>query len=166
MFSSNLSVSEFVLAEQEQAFPIRQVMGSSVYKIGYQMGGIQLPTGEIKGLMRPLRDVYLHAIFRMQREAQQLGAHAVIGVRLEEKRRDASIWTPKNVIEVKATGTAVALDREDVPEKPALSGLSGRNSTRCGAPAVPPPAWFSARVSTIKFRRGLRCLLFRLVSVR
>ncbi len=126
VFQSNLSVSEFVLAEQERAIPIRQVMGNSVYKIGYQLAGIQLPTGEIKGLMRPLRDVYIHAVFRIQQEAQQLGAHAVIGVRLEEKRKYAPLWTPKNVIQVKATGTAVALVGEDVPEKPALSGLSGQ----------------------------------------
>jgi uncharacterized protein YbjQ (UPF0145 family) len=126
VFNSNLSVSEFVLAGQEEAVPIRQVMGNSVYKIGYQLGGARFPTGEIKGLMRPLRDVYLHAIFRMQQEAQQLGAHAVIGVRLAENRKHASLWTPKNVIQVKATGTAVALYGEDVPEKPALSGLSGQ----------------------------------------
>jgi uncharacterized protein YbjQ (UPF0145 family) len=126
MFTSNLSAREFVLAEQEKAIPIRQVMGNSVYQIGNHINGIRLATGEIKGLMRPLRDVYFHAIFRMQREAQELGAHAVIGVRLDEKRKHAQIWTPKNILDVKATGTAVALDREDVPEKPALSGLSGQ----------------------------------------
>lgn len=126
VFHSNLSVSEFVLAEQEGAVPIRQVMGNSIFKIGYQLTGIQLPTGEIKGLMRPLRDVYLHAIFRMQREAQGLGAHAIVGVRLEEKRKYPHLWTPKNVIEVKTTGTAVALDGEDVPEKPVISRLSGQ----------------------------------------
>ncbi len=126
MFTSNLSAREFVLAEQEKAVPIRQVMGNSVYKIANQIVGVRLATGEIKGLMRPLRDVYLHAIFRMQREAQELGAHAVIGVRLDEKRKYGQLWTPKNIIDVKATGTAVALDRKDVPEKPALSGLSGQ----------------------------------------
>lgn len=126
MFDRNLSVSEFVLAGQEKATPLRQVMGNSVYQIGNHVSGLRLSTGEVKGLMRPLRDVYLHAIFRMKREAQELGAHAVIGVRLEEKRKYAQLWTPKNVIQVKATGTAVALEGEDVPEKPALSGLSGQ----------------------------------------
>ena len=126
VFNSNLSVSEFILAAQEQAAPIRQVMGNSVYKVGYQMAGIRLDTGEIKGLIRPLRDVYLHALFRLQHDAQEAGAHAVIGVRLEEKRKYPWLWTPKNIIEVKATGTAVTLSGEDVPEKPAISGLSGQ----------------------------------------
>ena len=126
MFTSNLSVSEFVLAEQEEAVPIQQVMGNSAYKVAYQVAGIRHATGEIKGLMRPLRDVYLCALYRMREEAQQLGAHAVIGVRLEQKRRHPHLWAPNNVIQVKATGTAVALGTGDVPEQPALSGLSGQ----------------------------------------
>lgn len=126
MFNSSLSVSEFVLAAAEKALPLRQVMGNSVYQIGNQGPGLRLATGEVKSLLRPWRDAYLYAVFRMQREAQQLGAHAVIGVRLEQKRKYPRLWTPKNILEVQAAGTAVALDGEDVPEKPALSGLSGQ----------------------------------------
>lgn len=126
MFNSSLSVSEFVLADQEKALPIRQVMGNSVYQIGNQGSGLRFVTGEIKELTRPWRDAYLYAVFRMQREAQQLGAHAVIGVRLEQKRKYPKLWTPKNIIEVQAAGTAVILVGKDVPEKPALFGLSGQ----------------------------------------
>ena len=46
MFTSNLSAREFVLAEQEKAIPIRQVMGNSVYQIGNQISGIRLATGD------------------------------------------------------------------------------------------------------------------------
>ena len=126
MFTSNLSVNEFVLSQQSKLTPLGQVMGNSAYCLNRSVFDNRIDTGEIKALTRPLLEVYLKALYGLQQNAKRLQAHAVIGVRLEQTRKYKRLWTPKNVIEVKAIGTAVGWERKEVPEKPYLSGLSGQ----------------------------------------
>jgi len=65
----------------------------------------------------------LLAISRLQQEARLLGAHGVIGVRLE---RQAYEWG-ENLLEFAARGTAVALPGLPVPEHPFVCALSGQD---------------------------------------
>lgn len=133
MFTSNLSVNEFVLSKQSKLTPLGQVMGNSAYCLNRSVFDNRVDTGEIKALSRPLREVYLKAFCGLQQEARRLQAHIVIGVRLEETRKYRHLWTPKNVIEVKAIGTAVAWEAGEAPENASLSGLSGQElyTLRC-----------------------------------
>ena len=126
MFTSNLSVNEFVLGRKCEIAPLGQVMGNSAYCLNQSVFNTRINTGEIKALARPLLAVYLKALHDMQQAAKQLQAHAVIGVRIEQTRRHTQLWTPKNVIEVKVMGTAVAWNVSEIPEQPYLSGLTGQ----------------------------------------
>ena len=126
MFTSNLSVSEFVLAGKEEVVPRGQVMGNSVYSFDLNVAQQRLGTGEIKPLTRPLLDVYLQALARLQRGAQLLGADTVIGLRLEEARKFPTLWRPKNVLTVKAVGTAVNLGAGECPATPVLAAVTGQ----------------------------------------
>jgi len=65
----------------------------------------------------------LLAISRLQQEARLLGAHGVIGVRLE---RQAYEWG-ENLLEFAARGTAVVLPGVPVPEHPFVCALSGQD---------------------------------------
>lgn len=126
MFTSNLSVNEFVLSRKCKLAPLGQVMGNSACCLNQSVFNNRIDPGEIKALARPLLAVYLKALHEMQQAAKQLQAHAVIGVRLEQTRRYKQLWTPKNVIEVKVIGTAVSWNVSELPEQPYLSGLTGQ----------------------------------------
>ncbi len=121
-FTSNLSVNEFALAASEGLRPLGQVMGSTVYHVGWQYTPMyashELTTiSEAQSYARHL------AISRLQQEARLLGASGVIGVRLERKSYD---WGA-NLIEFAASGTAVALPGAGLPPKnPFVCALSGQ----------------------------------------
>lgn len=126
MFTSSFSVNEFVLGKQCELASLGQVMGNCAYRLNRSIFDSRINTGEIKALARPLLEAYHKALYDMQQAAKQLQAHAVIGIRLEQTRKHKQLWTPKNVIEVKVTGTAVAWRASELPEKPYLSGLTGQ----------------------------------------
>ena len=120
-FTSNLSVNELALAATEGVRPLGQVMGSTVYHVGWQFTPLYRST-ELTALSHAQYHARLLAISRLQQEARLLGAHGVIGVHLE---RQAYTWG-ENLIEFSARGTAVALPEMPLPEHPFVCALSGQ----------------------------------------
>ena len=120
-FTSNLSVNELALAVSEGVRPLGQVMGSTIYHVGWQYTPMYAST-ELVTLSHAQYHARLLAISRLQQEARLLGAHGVIGVRLE---RQAYEWGA-NLLEFAARGTAVALPDMAVPEHPFVCALSGQ----------------------------------------
>ena len=96
-------------------------MGSTIYHVGWQYTPMYSST-ELVTLSHAQYHARLLAISRLQQEARLLGAHGVIGVRLE---RQAYAWG-ENLLEFAARGTAVALPGIPVPEHPFVCALSGQ----------------------------------------
>ena len=120
-FTSNLSVNELALAGAEGVRPLGQVMGSTVYHVGWQYTPMYA-SAELVTLSYAQTHARQLALSRLQQEAKLLGAHGVIGVRLERKSYD---WGA-NLIEFAASGTAVALSDRPAPEDPFVCALSGQ----------------------------------------
>ena len=120
-FTSSLSVNEFALTVSEGVRPLGQVMGSTIYHVGWQYTPMYSST-ELVVLSHAQYHARLLALSRLQQEAKLLGAHGVIGVRLERKTYD---WG-ENLLEFAARGTAVALPDVPVPEHPFVCALSGQ----------------------------------------
>ena len=120
-FTSNLSVNEFVLAASDGVRPLGQVMGSTVYHVGWQYQPVW-QSMELVTLSHAQHQARSLALSRLQQEAKLLGAHGVIGVRLE---RQSYEWG-QNLIEWTVRGTAVSLDGEPVPSLPFVCALSAQ----------------------------------------
>jgi uncharacterized protein YbjQ (UPF0145 family) len=105
IFTSTLSPSETLVAGLTGLEPISQVMGSSVYHVGFR-GYVDAWDG---GELTPLTAAYEHArslaLSRMQQEAQLLGAHVVVDVRFLSRGYD---WAG-DLLEFTAVGTAVRI---------------------------------------------------------
>jgi len=145
MFTSNFSVNEFALSKQSKLVPLGQVMGNSAYCLNLSVFNQRIDTGEIKALTRPLLEVYLKALYSMQQDAKQRQAHAVIGVRLEQTRKYKRLWTPKNVLEVKAIGTAVSWEVRQSGsflKSPIFRDCQDKSSMRFSARVIIRSAWF------------------------
>lgn len=138
-FTSDLSTADFALCHQLGLRPLAQVMGSSIYQVGYEQGwpGESLAGGgllfgggegyvaEMETLSRAWNEARERSLARLAREAALVGADVVVGVEL---RTDVSTFgdsvsTP--VIDYAAIGTAVR-----APE-----GGAGRRA-RDGAPVL------------------------------
>jgi uncharacterized protein YbjQ (UPF0145 family) len=123
LFTSDLSVSEFVLAAKEGLQPVTQVMGSAFYRIGWTglYGG--MASGEMDGVSNSYNTARSLAIRRLQQEAKLARAHAVIGVHVTTGVYE---WA-SNMIEFTAIGTAVRLEGAPLPEVPSATNLSGQD---------------------------------------
>ncbi len=121
-FTSNLSVNELALTASEGLRPLGQVMGSTVYHVGWQYTPMYA-SHELTTISEAQSHARHLAVSRLQQEARLLGASGVIGVRLERKSYD---WGA-NLIEFAASGTAVALpDDASPPKNPFVCALSGQ----------------------------------------
>jgi len=112
LFTSDLSVGEFALLRAIGLRPLAQVMGSSIYHVGWQqrpgawgmqMGGVSQELGVISEAWNAAR---LRAFGRLEQEAKLVGADAVVGVRLKVGQHDWAV----GAIEYVAVGTAVRID--------------------------------------------------------
>jgi uncharacterized protein YbjQ (UPF0145 family) len=117
LFTSNLSVNGFVLGEQLGLDPICQVMGSSIYKMGWQMQGWQ--TGELSVQTEALNRSRALALGRLRQEAELAGADAVVGVTISRGEHDFV----GDGIEFIAQGTAVRVRGATPGGEPALTDL-------------------------------------------
>ncbi len=132
LFTSDLSVREFLLTEDANCKPITQVMGSSVYHIGL-IPDYKGKTGEITTLSEGHRNARRRALSRLEQEAQIVGADAVIGVRIEERlittgARGKGGDDGDEIIEFNVVGTAVRATWIDHPQgHPILTDLSGQD---------------------------------------
>ena len=120
-FTSNLSVNELALTTGEGLRPLGQVMGSTVFHVGWQRIPIY-QSMELVALSHAQYQARQLALSRLQQEARLLGAHGVIGVRLDRRSYE---WGA-NLIEFAAVGTAVAVPGQTVPEHPFVCALSGQ----------------------------------------
>jgi uncharacterized protein YbjQ (UPF0145 family) len=102
LFTSDLSVSEFVLLEQMGWRPLGLVLGSSIYHVGIQYGNFY-QNQELPYLSAAMYEARELAMSRMEEEADVLGADGVVGVRLEV---GGYAWA-ENALEFTAVGTAV-----------------------------------------------------------
>src|SRR6201994_5018212 len=87
LFTSDLSVNEFLLVKEAGFEPLGLVLGSSIYHIGFQQSrwSQNEEMGVLSQAMYHAREL---AMTRMEEEADQLGADGVVGVRLEVGRYD------------------------------------------------------------------------------
>ena len=109
IFTSDLSVNELSLVRQAGYEPLGQVMGSSVYHVGWQNMpyGYWSSWGGTSGEMTVLTEAFYNArhlaINRLQQEAALLGATGVVGVRLERREYEWGM----GLLEFAAIGTAI-----------------------------------------------------------
>jgi uncharacterized protein YbjQ (UPF0145 family) len=122
-FTSDLSTADYALCHQLGLQPVSQVMGSSIYQVGYQqsvgwMGpgvGVAVAGGlvaELETLTAAWNEARSRALERLAREAGLVGADAVVGVDLKAEARsfgDSSMSA--GVIEYSVIGTAVRRER-------------------------------------------------------
>lgn len=129
-FSSDLSVNEFLLARHGGFRALTQVMGSSVYHVGWQympyannwsfsQGGVT----ELDTQTEAWNDARRLALGRLGEEARRAGADAVVGVRLSRAEFD---WS-QGLIEFASFGTAVRSEKFELEDTPVLSNLSGQD---------------------------------------
>jgi len=102
VFTSDLSVSEYVLLGEAGFEPLGFVIGSSIYHIGLQIGKWS-QNQELQVLTQAMYNARELAMTRMAAEAEHLGADGIVGVNL---RMQAYVWG-QDVLEFIATGTAV-----------------------------------------------------------
>ena len=102
VFTSDLSVSEYVLLGEAGFEPLGFVVGSSIYHVGLQVsrwGRNQ----ELQVLTQAMYNAREFAMARMRAEADHLGADGIVGVQL---RMQMYSWG-QSCLEFVATGTAV-----------------------------------------------------------
>ena len=102
VFTSDLSVSEYVLLGEAGFEPLGFVVGSSIYHVGVQVGRWS-QNQELQVLSQAMYNARELAMARMQAEADHLGADGIVGVEL---RMQMYAWG-QEVLEFVATGTAV-----------------------------------------------------------
>jgi uncharacterized protein YbjQ (UPF0145 family) len=122
-FTSDLSVNEFLLTQETKLRPISQVMGSSIYHVGWRGVTFYTPSGEMSGPTTATNQARSLALRRMSQEASLLGAHVVAGVRPQLQRYE---WA-SGLIEFSFVGTAMRFDGLEPAESASLTNLSGQD---------------------------------------
>ncbi len=133
-FTSDLSTADFALCHQLGLRPLAQVMGSSIYQVGYQ--GVGYGAGfnyagnyaagggfvaELQTLSYAYNEARSRALVRLKHEATAVGADAVVGVDVRMQARDFGDSTSSGVIEFSVIGTAVARDATTAPPAPSTA---------------------------------------------
>ena len=116
LFTSDLTVNEFLLVRAAGFEPLGLVVGTSIYHIGFQMGAWSR-NQEMDVLTQAMYHARELAMTRMEEEADQLGADGIVAVRLEVSRR---AWG-NDLAEFVAIGTAV---RSSASASVGVHGLS------------------------------------------
>ena len=126
LFTSDLSINEFLLVREAGFDPVGLVMGSSIYHIGFQFSGV-FQNQEMEVLTQAMYHARELAMTRMEEEADILGADGIVGVRLEVTRYE---WG-EHLAEFMAIGTAIKHRNGDhyrTPDnRPFTSDLSGQD---------------------------------------
>jgi uncharacterized protein YbjQ (UPF0145 family) len=126
LFTSDLSVNEFLLVREAGFDPLGLVMGSSVYHIGLQIANI-FANQELDVLTQAMYQARELAMTRMEEEADVLGADGIVGVRLIVNMQQ---WG-ENLAEFQAIGTAIKHraggNYRTVHNRPFTSDLSGQD---------------------------------------
>ncbi|MCW3045310.1 MAG: heavy metal-binding protein [Actinobacteria bacterium] len=128
LFTSDLSINEFALVARTGLQPVSQVMGSSVYHVGWQgmpgsFFGMGRGASELGVLSQAWNSARSLALSRLQQEARLAGADAVVGVHIKWGAHD---FAP-NSVEMVAMGTAVRTAHAERTDPPVLTDLSGQD---------------------------------------
>ena len=102
LFTSDLSVNEYLCVEKAGFEPVGLVVGSSIYHIGFQQSSWKA-SQEMGVLTQAMYSARELAMTRMEEEADQLGADGIVGVRLDVGRYE---WGA-DMAEFIAIGTAI-----------------------------------------------------------
>jgi uncharacterized protein YbjQ (UPF0145 family) len=102
IFTSDLSVNEFLLVREVGFKPLGLVLGSSIYHVGLQVArwGKSQELDVLSTAMYHAREL---AMTRMEAEAAALGADGIVGVRLDVEMKEFGA----DIAEFIAVGTAV-----------------------------------------------------------
>ncbi|MDQ1633350.1 MAG: hypothetical protein QOJ32_159 [Frankiaceae bacterium] len=131
LFTSDLSVNEFLLVREAGFRPLGLVLGSSIYHVGYQMRRWST-SQELHVLSQAMYHARELAMSRMEAEADVLGADGIVGVRLDIEFKTFG----SDLAEFLAVGTAVKADEavdasprgwRNTAGKPFTSDLSGQD---------------------------------------
>ncbi|MBO0767420.1 MAG: heavy metal-binding domain-containing protein [Solirubrobacterales bacterium] len=126
LFTSDLSVNEYLCVEKAGFDPVGLVVGSSIYHTGYQFQNIRR-NEELTVLSQAMYQARDLAMTRMEEEADQIGADGIVGVRLDVGRYE---WGP-DMTEFIAIGTAVRHKEGKLHRapngRPFTSDLSGQD---------------------------------------
>ncbi len=129
-FTSDLDVNELSLSHQVGYEPLGQVMGSTIYHVGWQWQTMGWQNSSwyngVSSELAVLTEAFAHArslaLGRLKEEAALLGASGVIGVRLTHQEYD---WGA-DLLEFMAIGTAIRETGASFSQQePFLSDLSG-----------------------------------------
>lgn len=126
LFTSDLSVNEFLLVREAGFRPLGLVLGSSIYHVGFQLGrwGKNQELDMLSNAMYHAREL---AMSRMEAEADVLGADGIVGVRLEIEFKEFG----NDLAEFIAVGTAVKAEEpgqwRNNTGKPFTSDLNGQD---------------------------------------
>jgi uncharacterized protein YbjQ (UPF0145 family) len=168
-FTSDLSVSGFALCHQLGLEPLSQVMGSSIYQMGYesgwQMEGGFDPYGggamvELGSLSQALNEVRERALHRLGEEARQIGADAVVGVETRAGESDLGAGGGQLALEQTVLGTAVRRrgahgGRSSGSDQPVMTELSVADYAlllRAGIEPAGIVAWSSVFFASYAYR--------------
>jgi uncharacterized protein YbjQ (UPF0145 family) len=105
IFTSDLTVNEFLLVREAGFRPLGLVLGSSIYHVGLQIGRWN-KNQELTVLSQAMYHARELAMSRMEVEAKTLGADGVVGVRLDVELKEFGA----DIAEFIAIGTAVEPD--------------------------------------------------------
>jgi uncharacterized protein YbjQ (UPF0145 family) len=126
LFTSDLSVNEYLLIEDAGFEPLGLVVGSSIYQTGYQRQRFT-QSQELTALSQAMYHARELAMTRMEEEADQLDADGIVGVRLKISPQHIG----RHISEFVAVGTAVRHRHGEAfraPDgKPFTSDLSGQD---------------------------------------
>jgi uncharacterized protein YbjQ (UPF0145 family) len=126
LFTSDLSVNEYLLVKSAGFEPLGLVVGSSIYHLGFQFNTWKQDI-EVTVLSQAMYQARELAMTRMEQEAAALGADGIVGVRLEITFRE---WGA-HMAEFIAIGTAVRSssggNHRNVRGLPFTSDLSGQD---------------------------------------
>jgi uncharacterized protein YbjQ (UPF0145 family) len=126
IFTSDLSVNEFLLVRQAGFRPLGMVLGTSIYHVGIQFGRWS-KNQEMDTLSQAMYHARELAMNRMEAEANVLGADGIVAVRLRVELKE---WG-SDIAEFIAIGTAVQAEDggnwRNNRNRPFTSDLSGQD---------------------------------------
>ena len=126
LFTSDLTVNEFLLVREAGFRPLGLVLGSSIYHVGFQRGQWS-KNQELDRLSQAMYHARELAMSRMETEADVLGADGIVAVRLEIEFKEFGT----DLAEFVAVGTAVKAEEpgewRNNTGKPFTSDLSGQD---------------------------------------
>jgi uncharacterized protein YbjQ (UPF0145 family) len=158
LFTSDLSVNEFLLVKEAGFDPLGLVMGSSIYQIAPQLPRLprDSPGCELVEMTRALYHARELAMGRMEAEAEALGADGVVGMRLTVSLSTNPIrmeWTLYREWQTWAREAGFPPQSTDLAANWArwrtiADAQWAAHGQQMGWPMVPPPPWARPRPKT------------------